>query len=511
MDASPHRSSSSSGRNDPSPHLPFPRASHNQGPKVVKVSRLSFQQWLLITFLLMAALFGASSFLGLTALEHLTTRSRETAENAVALNAQAQQLMDLGVTMERSSRQFVVLGDAGLRLSFENTSAHAAGVLDELVKQGAVPTALRAQWVQKLDAITALTNNVNPSINSTERQGALMVQFRDLNELHGDVTEAVRQSVEERNRLLQRDIAWRQVWLSRLMMGSFALAVILALTFGFWLAQPFKRLERAIVRLGENRLDEPIDIQGPGDVRRVGRQLDWLRVRLAEVDQDKARFLRHVSHELKTPLAALHEGVSLLEEGVAGELNGNQKEIARILQQNTTVLQGQIEDLLRFNAAAFEARQLRRKPTDLLQLLEDQADAQRLQWQARDIHVEVSGPHLNLEIDAEKIATVVANLLSNAIRFSPNGGHIRLTVLATPGKACVDVSDEGPGVAPNDRERIFEPFYRGSNQPADAARGSGIGLSIVQEYVAAHGGRVVLLPDHPGAHFRIEFPHADYA
>ncbi|MCV4754072.1 ATP-binding protein, partial [Escherichia coli] len=69
-------------------------------------------------------------------------------------------------------------------------------------------------------------------------------------------------------------------------------------------------------------------------------------------------------------------------------------------------------------------------------------------------------------------------------------------------------TDEGPGVAPADRERVFEPFYRGERQPEGAARGTGVGLSIVQEYVAAHGGRVRLLPEGPGAHFRIELPHA---
>jgi len=98
---------------------------------------------------------------------------------------------------------------------------------------------------------------------------------------------------------------------------------------------------------GENRLDQPIDIRGPTDVRLLGRRLEWLRLRLAELDSDKARFLRHVSHELKTPLAALREGVSLLEDGIAGTLSGSQREVARILRQNTALLQSQIEDLLR--------------------------------------------------------------------------------------------------------------------------------------------------------------------
>ena len=158
--------------------------------------------------------------------------------------------------------------------------------------------------------------------------------------------------------------------LTQLVTGSILLAAVMALGFGVWLARPFQRLEKAIVGLGENRLDLPIDIPGPPDVRRVSQQLEWLRLRLTELDADKARFLRHVSHELKTPLASLHEGVAVLGDGVAGALSPSQAEVVNILQHNTQLLQSQIEALLRFNAAAFEARQLKRERTDLRALLD---------------------------------------------------------------------------------------------------------------------------------------------
>jgi two-component system sensor histidine kinase GlrK len=295
----------------------------------------------------------------------------------------------------------------------------------------------------------------------------------------------------------------------REVVAASVLAVVLALAFGIWLARPFKRMEHAIVGLGQNRLDEPIDIRGPADVRRVSQQLEWLRLRLTELDADKARFLRHVSHELKTPLAALREGVSLLEDGVTGELSENQREVARILRQNTHVLQSQIEDLLRFNAAAFEARQLVRRKTELTALIRDLVAQQRLQWQARQLAVLVEGEPLVAEVDADKLGAALGNLLSNAIRFSPAGATIRFSVTRVPGRACIDIVDQGPGVAAADRARVFEPFYRGERQPGDAVRGSGIGLSIVHEYVTAHGGQVELMDDGgSGAHFHIELPHA---
>ncbi len=215
-----------------------------------------------------------------------------------------------------------------------------------------------------------------------------------------------------------------------------------------------------------------------------------------------------MSHELKTPLAALREGVALLEEGVVGELRGGQREVARILRQNTAALQSQIEELLRFNAAAFEARRLARRRTDLAELIRQRIAEQRLQWQARRLQVDVSDGPLWVEVDPDKLGVALGNLLSNAIRFSPLESSIHFVLSESPNGARIDVRDAGPGIAPGDRERVFEPFFRGERQPEGMLRGSGIGLSIVREYIAAHGGSIELLPDGPGAHFRIELPYA---
>jgi len=469
------------------------------------LSRVSFRQLLLVTFLLIAALLGGASLRALFTLENLMAQSRDGATRAIGLSAAVQALGERSVAMERAARQSLVLDDAQLRRRFDEAARDARIVLNRLASSD-LPAAQVVQWRAQLDVITNLLDG--PLATSLERERLLATEFRELDVLNARIAQQVQQAVESRNQALLAELEVSRARLAQQVLGAIALAVVLALAFGIWLARPFKRLERAIVGLGENRLQEPIDIQGPSDVRRVGQQLEWLRLRLSELDADKSRFLRHISHDLKTPLAALREGAALLEDGVTGELNASQREVARILQQNTATLQGQIEALLRFNAAAFEARQLRRQKTDLLRLVEDQVDAQQLQWQAPGLTVQVQGAPLVLPVDPDKIGTAVANLLSNAIRFSPPGGTIRLGVYGLPGLACIDIRDAGPGVAQADRERIFEPFYRGERQPLDAARGSGIGLSIVQEYIAAHGGRIELLPGSPGAHFRIELPHA---
>ncbi|MEO8021190.1 ATP-binding protein [Polaromonas sp.] len=468
------------------------------------LERVSFRQLLVVAFLLIASLLAAASLRALFTLEQLTMQSRDGAARALDLSAAAQTLNERSVAMERTARQSLVLADRVLRQRFDEAAGEARQVLGRLGPQD-VPEALAKDWRDHLEAVTRLLSGSPDTALDRDRQVA--DEFQELDRINAAIAQQVRQTIATQNRDLLDTLETRRRQLTQQVIGAIGLAVLMALAFGIWLTRPLNRLEKAIIGLGENRLDQAIRIDGPADLQLVGQRLDWLRLRLVELDADKSRFLRHVSHELKTPLASLREGVSLLEDGVAGELSENQREVAKILRHNTSLLQGQIEDLLRFNTAAFEARQLHREKTDLLQLIEAQVDSQQLQWRARDLQIGIEGKAVQAEVDRDKLGTVIANLLSNAIRFSPAGGRIRIRLSRLAEVVRIDLEDEGPGIALDDQARIFEPFYRGERQPPQAVRGSGIGLSIVHEYIAAHGGRVQLLPDGPGAHFRIELPH----
>ncbi|MCG2656141.1 MAG: ATP-binding protein [Hydrogenophaga sp.] len=467
--------------------------------------RFSFPQLLLVAFVLIGALLGAAAVRTLFSLDTIMAQSRESTTQAIALSTAAQSLSERSLTMERAARQALVLGDRQLRQRFEEAAGHARDILRRL-ESNELPPEFSRQWLQQLSDVEALLDG-SPE-TALDRERAVARAFRELDGHSAAIAQQVQAIIGNRNDALQDRVEKSRRQLTQQVLGSIALAAVMALGFGVWLARPFQRLEKAIVGLGENRLDLPIDIPGPPDVRRVSQQLEWLRLRLTELDADKARFLRHVSHELKTPLASLHEGVAVLGDGVAGPLSPSQAEVVSILQHNTQLLQHQIEALLRFNAAAFEARQLRREPTDLLALVEEQIETQRLRWQSHQLSVRAEGPSMVLPVDREKMASAIGNLLSNAIRFSPQGGLVRLVLQDDAGRACLDVIDQGPGVAEADRDRVFEPFYRGERQPTDTVRGTGIGLSIVHEYIGAHGGRVQLLPARNGAHFRIELPHA---
>jgi two-component system, NtrC family, sensor histidine kinase GlrK len=468
--------------------------------------KLSFRALSLIAFLLIAALLCGASVLALLTLNRLAEQSRETGNDAIALTANAQRVAERSVAMERSARQFLVLDDPTFLERFGEAWRDALAALDAIAAEmpGSEPPAF-ADWRRNGEAARAALDM--PAKHRGAARLRLDAALAQLPAINSELAHHVQAEVDRRNAAITDELETRRNVLRGQLALSIALAAVLSIAFGVWLARPLRQIESAIGQLGGNRYDLPIAVTGPDDLRRLGRHLDWLRQRLADLEADKARFLRHISHELKTPLAALVEGVALLEDEVAGPLGPKQHEITGILRQNTASLQNQIEDLLRYNAASFDAQHLLREPVDMAALVRRVIDSQRLQCQARSLVVMVEGGAPEIAVDAAKLSIVVSNLLSNAVRFSPEGGTVRFVLGREDGMLRLDCIDQGPGVAPADAQRVFEPFYQGERQPPGARRGNGIGLSIVREYVTAHGGTLQLLPSSPGAHFRLELPY----
>jgi two-component system sensor histidine kinase GlrK len=136
------------------------------------------------------------------------------------------------------------------------------------------------------------------------------------------------------------------------------------------------------------------------------------------------------------------------------------------------------------------------------------ASDHKLPLQAKNLKLETHDSGIIMLGDAAKIRVVLDNLLSNAIKFSPPGGVITMSLRTEGGELVVDVTDQGPGIAPADRPHVFEPFYQGRVESLGPVKGSGLGLSIVREYVMAHGGsaEIIAKPGASGSHFRVKLP-----
>jgi len=130
---------------------------------------------------------------------------------------------------------------------------------------------------------------------------------------------------------------------------------------------------------------------------------------------------------------------------------------------------------------------------------------------AKNIDVQLDLEKIRFVGDREKLRVVVDNLVSNAIKYSPDGGRIHITLQREGAHARLDVTDQGPGIRHADREKIFEAFYRGHSTPNSYIRGSGLGLSIAKEFVTAHHGTISALDSPQGGHFRVVLPFDDEA
>jgi two-component system sensor histidine kinase GlrK len=288
----------------------------------------------------------------------------------------------------------------------------------------------------------------------------------------------------------------------------FSTAVALAIALGLTrhIARPIAGLDAAIRQLGSADFTHPIAVRGPDDLKTLGERLDWLRRRLVELDDEKNRFLRHLSHELKTPLTALREGAELLYDEVGGPLSGPQRRVVGIMKDNSIKLQRLIEELLDYQRALHAAASLAPRRLSLDALVREVARSHELAAQAKHLHIDVDVEKAMVEADPEKLRSVVDNLIGNAIKFTPAGGRVSVLARYSGDEALIDVIDSGPGVPEDERDSIFDSFFRGRARAGGRVEGSGLGLAIAREFVEAHGGRISVVGEPAGAHFRVALP-----
>lgn len=437
-------------------------------------------------------------------LDRLADQSRKTVYQAVEATRSSRMLTEQLTGMERGIRQYLVLGDAALLENYATSHRKFESTVEELAKLP-LDEPQRRQ-LQELDSREkALFGRIVAGLGSADAQ-AVVSEFFGLSELAQGILNANNRLIDRESSILAATAERAQNMLLWQTLPLVPVALLVAVFIAFLLSRPIRRMDIAIRRLGRGEYTDAISIDGPGDLRKLGERLDWLRVQLCDLEEQKKRFLRNVSHELKTPLTSIREGSELLAEEVGGSLSPQQREIAAILRENSLRLQKMIENLLYYTAVQFQQPVLNLERVACKPLVEEALAAYTLTLDAKQINILPALTELSLEADREKLLTVIDNLISNAIKYTPKGGTIGIRLAREDENALLEVSDSGPGVPPADRERLFEPFYRGSGNYDSRVGGSGLGLSIAREYVEAHGGAIALMPSEQGACFRVTLP-----
>src|SRR5438128_6478331 len=233
-----------------------------------------------------------------------------------------------------------------------------------------------------------------------------------------------------------------------LVIFSTAVALTIALGLTRYISRPIAALDASIRQLGGADFSREITVRGPEDLQSLGERLDWLRRRLAELEAEKNRFLRHLSHELKTPLTVLREGAELLNDQVGGPLAPPQRQVVAIMRDNSVKLQRLIEDLLDYQRALHAAASLAPRALALDSLIREVVRPHELVMQAKGQTLALELDKIGLEADAEKLRSILDNLIGNAVKFTPPGGSITISTRASGPDAVIDVIDSGPGVPP---------------------------------------------------------------
>jgi two-component system sensor histidine kinase GlrK len=461
---------------------------------------------MLIGFTLVAAPLLFAIVNAAVQMNHLSTRSEQLVVHGVQGSRNNQRMFEEIAALERSARLYQIIATADLLDSYKRNHDRLVSTLSELL---ALPLDAEAQ--KEVRALQAEAERLLRELQQTAPASAHMAElinaFPQLSELASKVSNRISSQIDRELSGLQLTTqrAQQNLFWETLLLVPMTLAVVGVFTYLF--GRPIRAIDRAISELGRGTFSRPIAIRGPADLERLAAQLEWLRVRLLDLAQEKNRFLRHMSHELKTPLANIREGTELLMDGAVGELQSSQREVTAILRENGMKLQRLIENLLSFSAWQAKSVGLEISEFKLRPLIKSVLENQQLTLIAQRVRLDVQVEDLTPLADRGKVRLILDNLLSNAIKFTPRGGTISIHARGERDQLVLDVMDSGPGIPPDERNRIFEAFYQGKTPQGGHVKGTGIGLSVVTEFVNAHGGSIEILEAKAGgAHFRVRLP-----
>lgn len=275
------------------------------------------------------------------------------------------------------------------------------------------------------------------------------------------------------------------ILLFTLMIGV-GLGSILAVNIG----APIQQLTQAVYDLASGIRSEPLPERGPEEVRQLQRAANHLLERLRSLEESRRNLLANLVHELGRPMGALRAAIQALMRGakedpqLMGELlQGMEEETVRLqhLTENLAELHDQV-----LGALELECQQLLLSDwlPRMLSPWKESAREQEIQWEA-DIPPELPV----IQADPDRLGQAVGNLISNALKYTPPGGHVKVEAGSEKEEVWVRVSDSGPGIPKEEQENIFVPFYRGGNGRR-FPQGMGLGLSITRDLVQAHQGRI---------------------
>ncbi len=343
----------------------------------------------------------------------------------------------------------------------------------------------RVQWIPWAQAVRARPHLVADNVLSepSARGGPRAWRYWARIDRDGKPIGALR--VEFRGRTFPRP---HRPWAA----AAFTMGVVGLITIPpllMWVVWPLRRMQAVANRLGEGKLDEPVSVGRRDEFGNLERAFESMRVRILKMLHQRDRLLTDISHELRGPLSRMAIAVPLIKRNL-GEGNSAAPYVEQLAQDVQTMDQ-LIGELLAYSRG--KSPQARRAdPVDLADLARGLVEDRAIVVEQRGLTLAAHPGAAAVTGDARLLERAMGNLLDNALKYTPSGGHVELSTAVEDGEAVFRVQDDGPGIAQDELPNVFEPFYRPDSARTRDTGGTGLGLAIVQAVAESHGGRAVL-------------------
>ena len=457
----------------------------------------SLRQLVMMAFLLILLPLLVLAWQAWQSLNALSAQAALTNRTTLIDARRSEAMTNAALEMERSYRQYCVLDDRTLERVYQNQRKRYSEMLD--AHAGVLPDDKLYQALrQDLNDLAQLQcKNSGPDAAAAARLEA----FANANT---EMVQSTRTVIFSRGQQLQQEIAERGQFFGWQALVLFLVSLGLVLLFTRMIIGPVKGIQRMINRLGEGKsLGDTVVFKG---LRSVGQRIIWLSERLAWLESQRHQFLRHISHELKTPLASMREGTELLADEVAGPLTPEQKEIVAILDASSRNLQKLIEQLLDYNRKLADGAVVL-ESVEIEPLVDMVISAHSLPARAKMMHTQVDLNAPSCLAEPMLLMSVLDNLYSNAVHYGTESGTIYIRSNNNGSRVFIDVANTGSPIPDDEKTMIFEPFFQGSHQRKGAVKGSGLGLSIARDCIRRMQGELNIVSDERAdVCFRIELP-----
>ena len=467
----------------------------------VHFSPRSLRQLVLIAFMLVIA---PLIFLASRAYLSLDSLSTEAAHiNQLTLNdaKRSENMTSLALSMERSYRQYCVLKDDSLNDLYQDQY----GQYRDLLTNHSFALDNHALYEELTTLLGQLKEIQCINDQPIDEMAQSLQRFSAQN---SKILQVTQDMVFSRSANLEQSIAKQGTLFQQMTIIVLVVSFLLVMYFTRRIIEPVNTVNEMITLLGEGKFIERVPaVKGPLELEKLVQRICWLSDRRAWLEAQRYQFLRHISHELKTPLASLREGTELLADQIVGPLTKDQLDVVGILDTSSLQLQRLIEQLLDYNRRLADTPD-EKKEIDLTQLIRDIISAHSLPAKAKEMTTQSNLQVTHYWGEEALLTKVIDNLYSNAVHYGAESGLITITSQQVGDDLQILVANTGDAILDKDKPMLFEPFYQGHQQRKGAVKGSGLGLSIAQDCIYRMKGELTLIDvDDADVCFRIVLPN----